>query len=226
MTIIDDALLLILLIGLPARALWGDLRRQRPPSHTPKLARYGRTILMGGALAGAVIALWLESGRAWRSLGFDPPFTPAGLARLAVAGALLLALAAARSRKGEVDPKTMKRAAEMMPEGRAETAAFIPFVLVVGCGWELLYRGYALWVLEPRIGTVTAVAVAAAAYAAAHGYKGRREFIGSLVAAFAFTIAYALSRSLWWLMLLHAGVPVVGLLAMRATRLTRRSPLA
>ena len=85
--------------------------------------------------------------------------------------------------------------------------------VVVGFAWELLYRGYLLWVLAPRLGIPLAVLLAAAAYGAAHGYKTPKQFAGSLASALVFTLADVVSHSLWWLMLVHAGLPVLLVLA-------------
>ena len=65
---------------------------------------------------------------------------------------------------------------------------------------------------------IHAVAIASAAYGAGHGIGDKRELAGSLAVALLFTTAYALTRSLWWLMLLHAGLPLVGALAGRRLR--------
>ena len=64
-------------------------------------------------------------------------------------------------------------------------------------------------------GLPLAVALAAIAYGAGHGYKNAKQFAGSIAAAFAFTIGYALTGSLWWLIVLHAAAPVSMLFAVR-----------
>jgi membrane protease YdiL (CAAX protease family) len=71
-------------------------------------------------------------------------------------------------------------------------------------GWEILYRGFLLWFLSPYIGIAGAICLASFAYGLARGYQGRRQLVGSIASAFAFTVAFAITRSLWWLMLLHA----------------------
>jgi membrane protease YdiL (CAAX protease family) len=218
MTIFDAALLGVLLLLLPGRALWRSFREEaaRPE---PVTAKYRRTLLLASALVGTLLLTWHESARPWALLGLDPPFGTAGLIRLGASVFLLTALAAtARRRKAEVDPATMRRAEEMLPKTRGEVAAFLLVMLVVGAGWELLYRGFAIWALEPGLGTVRAVLVAGGAYAVSHGYRGRTQFIGAVAGALAFTLAYVLTRSLWWLMLLHMGLPLVGLMAHRAAR--------
>lgn len=99
----------------------------------------------------------------------------------------------------------------MLPRTAVELRWATVFVVAAGTGWEILYRGFLLWVLIPLIGVVGAVCVAAIAYGLAHGFKSRGQLIGSLGMSFAFTVAFALTGSLWWLMLLHvfAGAPLV-----------------
>jgi membrane protease YdiL (CAAX protease family) len=215
MTPFDAALVAVLLLVVPGRALWSDLRRGRPAE--PRAARYRRTIVLGAALAGWLLALWRFTGRPWASLGLDPPLTAPGLARLGGAALLVLLLAATtRLRRKPADPATRARAAEILPAERGELPGFLLAILVAAVAWELLYRGYLLWALEPWLGSAGAILAAAAAYAAGHGYKGRGPFLGAIAGALVFTLAFALTRSLWWLILLHAGLPLVGLLASRA----------
>jgi membrane protease YdiL (CAAX protease family) len=87
---------------------------------------------------------------------------------------------------------------------------------------QLLYRGFLMLVLTPG-----AVILAALAYGAGHGYKSRGQFAGSIVSAFLFTIGYVLTGSLWWLMLLHMGLPLFGLISSsRARKAAQRLGLA
>ena len=63
-----------------------------------------------------------------------------------------------------------------------------------------------------------AVAASSAAYGAAHGFKSWGRLGASVAAALAFTIGYAVTRNLWWLMLVHAGLALLGLVAARRAR--------
>lgn len=74
-------------------------------------------------------------------------------------------------------------------------------------GWEILYRGFIL-LLTPNTGLPIAITISALAYGIAHGYRSPKQLIASIVSAFAFTIAYALTHSLWWLIVIHAGLPL------------------
>jgi membrane protease YdiL (CAAX protease family) len=113
-------------------------------------------------------------------------------------------------------------AAALLPQTGAEFCPFLVMSVVLGAGWELLYRGYLLWWLEPRVGMAGAILVAAAAYGVGHGFTNIRQFAGSLLAALVFTVAYAATQSLWWLMLIHVGLPLLAAAA-QARKLTRES---
>jgi membrane protease YdiL (CAAX protease family) len=109
-------------------------------------------------------------------------------------------------------------ASDVLPATPAEFAVFIAFSLIVGVSWELLFRGYLLWSLQPHIGLIPSVLLAAGAYGVAHGFKSPRAFAGSLLSALIFTAAYAATRSLWWLMIIHSGLPLLGAFASHAQR--------
>jgi len=86
-------------------------------------------------------------------------------------------------------------------------------------GWEVLYRGFLLLVLTPVIGLPLAIAASALAYGIGHGYENPKQLIGSIISAFFFTIAYAWTQSLWWLILVHVFIPLSTIPAvMRAQR--------
>ena len=57
---------------------------------------------------------------------------------------------------------------------------------------------------------MAAVCIAALTYGAAHGYKNRTQFVASVISAFVFTIAFVLTGSLWWLMLIHTAIGIAG----------------
>lgn len=60
-----------------------------------------------------------------------------------------------------------------------------------------------------------AVVLAAVSYGAGHGYKSFKQFAGSIGVSLAFTIGYALTGSLWWLIVLHAAAPTMMFFAVR-----------
>jgi membrane protease YdiL (CAAX protease family) len=210
MTAFDYALLIALLILVPANSLWRSLAGRG--STLSRMARYGRTIGIISVLLALLALDWRLSGRSLESLGLDIPPSLPGLAGLGVAIVLTVAMVMmariAPRRGGSGTDQT----ALLMPQSPAEYRIFILFSLAVGIGWELLYRGYLLWALTPLLGLPGAIALATLVYGLAHGYKSRRLFIGSLISSMLFVGGYALTGSLWWLMLVHSALPLVGLL--------------
>lgn len=210
----DDLLTAVLLIAVPGYNLWRSLaRRNRPPE--PRIHTYRRGIFLAAVLAALLAADWGMAGRSPALLGLGwPPATP-GLIGLALA-ALLLVTAAVVVRSAKANPKAADAGAAMLPQTPSERRLFLIMVAVLGVAWEALYRGYLIWALQPRMGLPLAIAAAATAYGLAHGYKSARQLGGSLVSAVLFTLGFALTHSLWWLIALHAGLPMVGVLMQRA----------
>jgi membrane protease YdiL (CAAX protease family) len=67
--------------------------------------------------------------------------------------------------------------------------------------------------LDIALAVAGAILVVATAYGLAHGLKSMPVLLGSLASALAFTIGYALTHNLWWLILLHTGLPLIGALS-------------
>jgi membrane protease YdiL (CAAX protease family) len=214
---LDLLLASYLLVVLPVRALWRSRRTKTARPSRPRLRVYrdsARDVLV--LLAVLAVSCWLQ-GRPPAALGFDVPLTPAGQWGLGVA-ILVLASLGIGSRLWEKKLSQAKRDEydrlvqdnDTLPRTLPELRAFLVLGVVLGAGWEILYRGFLLLVLTPFTGTTGAVALSALAYGAGHGFDSRKQFVGSIVAAFVFTIAYALTHSLWWLIVLHAGVACSG----------------
>jgi membrane protease YdiL (CAAX protease family) len=216
---LDIALLICLLLIVPGWQIWRSrTEANRPPES--RSTRYRRAILVALALAALLAADWLVARRPIAALGLDWPIARAGLIGLAISIVLLVALAAtARLKSQPADPERAAKAEDaasaLHPETQGELRLFLLFVPIAGVMWELLYRGFLLWALAPHLGTVGAVVVAAVAYGLAHGVKSARLVAASLASAFAFTIGYALTGSLWWLIVLHVALPLFGLWAVR-----------
>lgn len=212
--ILDHLLAMLLLLAVPARAIWRE--RGDGSASRSKMQRYRSTI---GTIAGllALLAIdWMMTGRSAAALGLAAPVRPLPAALLIVAIGMIAALAVAVRRRPRAADGPQRAAMEQIAPGTpVERRLFAAMALCVGFGWEALYRGFLLFYLRPLIGTVAAVAVAASAYGLAHGVRQPRRLAGSLAAALAFTIAYALTDSLWWLAVLHAGLPLTMLVRTR-----------
>ncbi len=209
---LDVGLSLCLMLVVPAYNLWRSLTRDRRPPETRE-RRYLRGMAIAAVLTALLVIVWSDGERPLAQLGLGWPIAVPGLIGLGIAAALLLGLAAMSwlTRPcAEAPPPS-----PMLPETPAEWRLFVISMPIIAVAWELLYRGYLVWMIEPRLGIVAAVVLPALAYGVAHGYQGRTQFIGSIVSALLFTLGFVLTRSLWWLMLIHVALPLFGAVAQK-----------
>jgi membrane protease YdiL (CAAX protease family) len=205
-----------LLIVAPALNMWRSLRPKSDKPPRPLMLRYWSMrwhvlILLGVLWAGA----W-QAGYTPRQIGFDLPLSGAGAWGLGFAVLLLGGLSVAGSvierRKTPQarfdDDRKLLDSSFPWPRTGVQALAFAASMSLVTAAWEILYRGFVLLLLTPGTGLPIAIAVSALAYAIGHGYKDPKQLMASIVSAFVFTIAYALTHSLWWLIVIHAGLPL------------------
>lgn len=219
---LDWLLAFYLLIVMPCMQMWRSFH-QKDTAAPARTAGYrkmtGKMLVLLALLA---CSCW-QAGRGPAALGLDVPLSAAGMWGLAIALVLLLALFVGHkwyaSRLDDARRKRMFKeikSNKMMPRSARELAEFAPAVVLVSVGWELLYRGFLLLLLTPVVGTAGAIVLAALAYGFGHGYEKTSQLVGSIVSAFLFTLAFYFTQSLWWLMLLHAGLPLFGAISMVA----------
>jgi membrane protease YdiL (CAAX protease family) len=213
---IEFALAVCLILVLPALQ-WRKHLRKSALVEMPRGTRYVRTIATVAVLLLALTVAWWWAARPLAALGFDMPVSPRGEIGLIIAVVLIAVVVVGTwlSMRRATDEKramyrTKLESNDLLPRTSTEFWSFMLVALMVGAGWEVLYRGFLLWLLSPLVGVVGAVCIAALAYGLAHGYKSRRQLVGSIVSAFAFTIAFAFTHSLWWLMLLHTFLVAFG----------------
>lgn len=209
--IVAAALGFVLLLVMPGEALWRDWSK-RPARSQER--RYRATIARALALLFALLMVARIEGINGAELGIGTQLGIGGFIGLAIALVVVGGLTAA-TLLARPDPAKVRRhpTNALMPEGPREVRLFLLLTPLVGFAWELLYRGYLLWWLTPLIGAPLAVIGASVSYGLAHGWKNARESFPSIVSAFLFTIGYALTGSLWWLIVIHMGLPLIGYLA-------------
>ena len=213
---LDHVLAFLLLVILPARALWRDWKaRARQQSKT---SAYLATIVTVSGLLALLAAAWLPAGRPLAGLGLAIPVEAPALIALAISVSLLaiFVLVMKRRKPGPQSAGNNGAGRILLPDTPHEARLFLLFALAVGFGWEVLYRGFLLSYLQPHVGLAGAVIVAAVAYGLAHGFKGWRQLAASIVASLAFTVGYVLTGNLWWLIAVHVSLPLLGMLASRA----------
>lgn len=213
---LDVGLIICLILILPAWQLWKSLCKS-PTAVTERSTRYWQAILRIALLLLLLAVDWWSSARPLSLLGFDMPLSARGEIGLGIAAVLIIGLLLGDvvfTRRQSDEKRAAYRARfeknDFLPRSSAEFRGFSVLAIMIGAGWEILYRGFLLFSLTPLVGTVEAVCIAAFAYGLTHGFQSRGQFIGSIVSAFLFTIAYALTLSLWWLMLLHTFMALFG----------------
>ena len=213
MHVLDLTLSALLILALPGYMLWRSFAaRGKPPEE--KIKRYARSMVIAAALDVILTVQWLRAGRSPKQLGLDFPVSQAGLIGLGIAICILVVIAATMLVRPSREANSAEsQGGKLLPETRVETIVFVVLAIELGCSWEVLYRGFLLWALSPILGLTSSVLIAAGAYGVAHGFKGLKSLILGLASALVFTVAFAVTRSLWWLMLVHCGLPLVGALA-------------
>lgn len=220
---LNSLLAAYLLIVAPALNMWRSLR---PKSDKPPRAPMLRYWSMSWPVLLMLGVLWVgsrQAGYTARDIGFDVPLSRTGAMGLGFAILLLGGLSLAGNiiehrytpeARAENERKLLDSSFPW-PRTGVEALIFALGMSIMTAGWEILYRGFILLLLTPRTGLSVAITVSSLAYGIAHGYKSPKQLIVSIVSAFAFTVAYALTHSLWWLIVIHAGLPLSAIPAAR-----------
>lgn len=215
-----------LLVIIPGKNLWASLRPKTDKPERPMMERYWAMSWKPIAMLGALAIVSAESGYSFADLGLGLPLTGPGAWGMLAAVVLLAGLViASMVHERRLTPE--KRAAlheEMLatpmplPRTSAHVAPFVGSMIIMTAAWEILYRGFVLLALGPYVGLPAAIAISAIAYGVAHGFTSTKKLLLSIVMALLFTGAYALTGSLWWLIVIHAGLPLTGTLSVIRTR--------
>jgi membrane protease YdiL (CAAX protease family) len=208
-------LAVILIFALPARAIFHSLASRPKRTRSRRYAETMVEILLGGLWAVA-----FQEKIALADLGMGWPPSVAGQAGLAFAVVLILGLSATvlLAKPKPTSPREQEAMADM-PQDKGEAWLFGALAPVLGFGWEILYRAYLLWYLTPLVGLIPGIVIASVAYGLAHGVKDRVQVIGSIGSAFLFTIGFAVTQSLWWLVAIHTALPLIGMAAAKPRKI-------
>jgi membrane protease YdiL (CAAX protease family) len=218
----EVALVAFALIVLPAMSAIYGREAARRPAKASLSGRYLRTMVRGWIVAAATIIAWRLSGRSLDALGLAWP--PQGLAvfALAFSGLAILALLYAATAGFRPDEENLGRwkrqldALRLAPRNLGEFAVFAPVAVTAGVWEEIFYRGFLIWFFAPIGGVAGAIVISALIFGAGHAYQGlpgvaRTTFVGLIFGA-----GFALTGSLWWLIILHAAIDLfAGFVALR-----------
>lgn len=214
----DLAVLSWLAVATPWIGWWGYRRLQRrlaAGDGGARLRLYRTTIVAEWVSAIALLALWLGASRGLAALGLG---AGVGGWRLWLGAALTLTFLLFQLRQVITvrrSPeerrrlrKTMAHLAEGLPHDRAELRAFFGLSLTAGFCEELVYRGYAIWLLAAYAGPWVALGGSAVLFALGHVYQGPRTLPAILFVGLVTGGLYLLTGSLWAPIVVHATIDV------------------
>jgi len=212
---LDLALFVLAAAVLPVFSIHSGTRVAKDPAQ-PLIPRYWLTVARGVVVTALLLGLWRLEARPLDALGLGTP-AGAGLYCFAIVGILAFVMAGqvvfferivkpARLAKLRAQLPELK----ILPRNGSELAVFLLVAVMAGIWEELLYRGFLIWFLAPYATLWGAVALSTAVFALGHVYQGWRGIPRAGLLGLLFAVGYVVTRSLWWLMALHALVDVYG----------------
>ncbi len=223
---LDLLLVAFAVIAIPVQsAISARMFARTPRSEQNLVGRYWFTISRAVLVSLLILFDWHWAARPWSALGLDIPVgfwgrvgfgLDAVLVGYYVFGLLLRKLSPERiaSARSRLDSY------RILPRTQGEFMLFQLMAIVASPFEELLFRGFLIWFFTPFAGLWGAVLISSLIFGLGHVYQGWLGLPRTGLIGLAFGIAYALTHSLWWLMLAHmAGNFFGGLFQRRLMRL-------
>lgn len=213
LTLADHLLVLLIVVGLPMRALYSMRALRASPSETlPTLRRrlWWRAIVSQWLLTGAVLVVWLMSWRSLVTLGLALRPT-AGLVGVLVGITTIVSLVVRQ--RGDLDRDASLRARvrdrlsaveRLMPHSRQEYPLFTALACTAGLCEEFLFRGFLLWYAAHFMPFMVACVAQAVVFGLCHAYQGPRGILLTTFAGAFLTVVLLVTGSIWPAMLIHA----------------------
>jgi membrane protease YdiL (CAAX protease family) len=213
-SVLDLLLVAYAVLILPLQSVRNGRRMAAAPD-APLLPRYLKVMLRGWIAVAAVAALWLFEKRAPAALGLGDPFDDliglgAVIGLLIVGATAQFRLARTMTPNRRARMRSQMRTIKILPRSTTELVVFLGVSLTAGVWEELVYRGFLFWFLMPYAGLAGAVVLSTLVFGIGHAYQGWRGVLTTTVLGLLFAIGYAASRSLWWLMAIHALIDAFG----------------
>jgi len=221
LSLVDIAMLAIIVIGLPLEALL-NLKRDREELASGKpdvrIKRYTQTILLLWGLGLPIIVLWATSGRDWAALGFQIETGTVVMAGWALAGLMAAfftyqyALVAGSPSVREQFRDQLKRnpiMSNFMPQTDAERRLFNVLGISAGIAEEIIFRGYLIWALSLFMPLWVAAIAALLVFTVLHLYQGPKQLLPIFCIGALATLVFVLSGSLWPAIAVHIFVDVI-----------------
>ncbi len=212
-TALDFGLALLIVLGLPLRALLTKRSLERLPEHEHAARRpavWQRAMLSQWLLVAAVAALWWQGRRTPEGLGLVAHPTAGLMGVLAGVAVITALLHRQRPLVGE-DPEVRRRVRQrlagawpILPQARREFAGFVPLAITAGVCEEVLFRGFLVWLLSAFVPWWVAGLVQAVCFGLGHAYQGPRGVVlTGIVGLFLMAVVW-LTGSLWAAIVIHA----------------------
>jgi uncharacterized protein len=217
-TPLDVLILALAAVAMPLLSVATGRKMARTPRSEWHLVRRYWILAARGALFSLLLLLdWRWAARPWSALGLDVPVGIPGRVGLVAAAALAcfyihnLRIRIRKSPEERIASlRRRMEGAHILPQKRGEFPPFFVLATVGGIFEELLYRGFLIWLLTPVAGLWGAVLLSSALFGLGHAYQGWSGIARTGLIGPAFGSAYALTHSLWWLILVHVMANLYG----------------
>jgi membrane protease YdiL (CAAX protease family) len=226
-TPLDLFLLFFLVAVIPVQsALTGRTFARTPRGELHIVRRFWFNIARAVLLSLLVLLDWRWAGRSLSALGLDIPLGIRGRIGLVLDAVLICSFAFAllwRKLPQERVESARRKLDEtpFMPETRPQFLLYALMALVASPAEELLFRGFLLWAFAVYGGVWVAALLSSLVFGLGHAYQGWLGLLRTAFIGFVFAIGFVLTRSLWWLMMAHIAVNLLGgLFAWRVMRLS------
>ena len=221
LSLVDIAMLAIIVIGLPLEALL-TLKKGRAELASGKpdvrVKHYTQTITLLWGISIPILVIWATSNRDWGMLGFQLETGPWAMAGWGLA--LLIALffisqyamiSRSESMREQLRSGLSKNQimSNFMPHTDAERRVFNLMGISAGIAEEIVFRGFLIWAFSNFLPIWAAAGLALAVFTALHMYQGASQLPAVFMLGALVTLVYLLSGSLWPAILLHIFVDLI-----------------
>ena len=213
LTLADQLLALLIVIGLPLRAWYGMQRLNAAPASELAALRprlWARAILSQWALVAIVVAVWIATHRSFTTLGLA--LRPTGGLAGVMVGLVTIVIIVLRQRSAvDSDESLRQRIRErlapverLMPRRTSDFRIFTALACTAGLCEEFLFRGYLAWVAGLLLPFPVAPAAQALVFGLCHAYQGWRGIVMTTFAGAFLTAVVLVTGSLWPSIVIHA----------------------
>jgi len=213
LTLADQLLALLIVIGLPLRAWYGMQALNAAPASELAALRprlWARAILSQWLLVAIVVAVWIATHRSFTTLGLA--LRPSGGLAGVMVGLVTIVTIVLRQRSAVDTDESLRRrirdrlapVERLMPRRTSDFKIFAALACTAGLCEEFLFRGYLAWVAGLLLPFPVAPAAQALVFGLCHAYQGWRGIVMTTFAGAFLTAVVLVTGSLWPSIVIHA----------------------